>query len=596
MGGSATWEQVRPLTDGYWASPNLGKHCADDHPLFCQFYECPMEGSCNSFGRCNVTNGYDENAVLCASCLPTHYLGSSSCRDCKHVPGGISLAALIFICSILTVISVCATMFLKSAMAHHPEIRDSLVRDAVRSGKIMVNFFQVICAISVVYPVGLPDIAAGFLRQFNVFNFDIGRVFRIGCLQPVDFIFSITIMIGFVVVLLTIDFAWYCCRKARSARRAKSLVAHASKEGSKPRKKTEFNARIQMALAARRHDPRFIALAKTLHSSDVDEGIKHANQTGKKRAADYKDMANALSVAFYILLFSHMPISLKVFSVFQCKQVDDKFFLLADMRKECYVDEWLKRYLPISLALIVIVVIGFPLGILVLLIRKRKVLSHGQSLLTFGFLYAPYKADYYWYEVLIIFRKLLLSGVLSMLYHLPRIQISVAVVLSVIFHLIHAKVHPFRSDVSNNIEYASLFSTELTFVGALAAATSVDKNTSGRIIAYVIVSLTIITLLYALIMTIQVLVKDFRHFNRASRKVVDRDKKVPKKASIKRQPTILLNNDTVAHAVHMDRALSNLEKNYSFRDLRASKTEKVRAQAKVRLSARLQRRKGKTGK
>jgi len=596
--GSITWTEVRPVTDGYWGSPDLGKYCADAHPSFCQYYECPLEDSCNTFGRCNTSNGYDEGAVLCASCLKTHYLGSSSCRDCKSVPGGMSLAALILMCVVLTAIVILMTMLCKSDRIVHREVRDSLLRDATRSGKIVVNFFQVICAISVVYPVGLPDIAADFLRQFNVLNFDMGKVFRIGCFQPVDFIFSISVMIGAVLFLLLIDLLWYCYRSLRSVKRARSAGPARGKANVNIRIQKAPSVRIRMALATRNHDPRFIALTQALDIDGNNSSNSNSSDRNTRRAkiGSYKDMATALSAGFYILLFSHMPLSLKVFSVFQCRQVDDRYYLLVDMRKECYVGEWLHRYLPVSLALIIVVVIGFPLAILVLLVRKRKVLHKTRSLLTFGFLYAPYKADYYWYEVLIIFRKLLLSGVLSMLYHLPRIQISVAVVLSVIFHLIHAKVHPFRSDVSNNIEYASLFSTELTFVGALAAATSVDKNTSGRIIAYVIVSLTIITLLYALIMTIQVLVKDFRHFNRASRKVVDRDKKVPKKASIKRQPTILLNNDTVAHAVHMDRALSNLEKNYSFRDLRASKTEKVRAQAKVRLSARLQRRKGKTGK
>ena len=360
----------------------------------------------------------------------------------------------------------------------HPEFRHTLVRDIVRSSKIMVNFFQVTCAITVVYPIGLPEIAADFLKQFNVFNFDIGRVFRIGCFQTIDFVMSISIMVATVALLLLLDVAWYCWRRQTKSKRAPP-----------PTLSCRFQA---AALAHRKHDLRFLALVRR-----GQEAMK----------VEMRVKADALSLAFYVLVFAHMPISVKVFSVFQCREVDGKFYLIGDMRKQCLDGEWNSVYLPICIVLIVIVVIGFPLGILILLVCKRRSLDDETSIQTFGFLYAPYKRNLYWYEVVIIFRKLLLSGILSMLYTMPTIQISLAAIFSLGFHLVHAWLQPFRAAEANNIEYACLLATELTFIGALTASASNHRVASEHIGGW-IVALTVATLSYAVIITFRLLCRN----------------------------------------------------------------------------------------
>ena len=92
-------------------------------------------------------------------------------------------------------------------------------------------------------------------------------------------------------------------------------------------------------------------------------------------------------------------------------------------------------------------------------------------------------------------------------------------------------------------------------------------------------------------MTIKVLVSDFRKLTtKPGKETAVRSAGSSKKTFVKRQPTMVLNNDTVAHAVHMERALSNLEKNIDFRRHISSKKEHIRAQAKTRLSARLRER------
>ena len=68
------------------------------------------------------------------------------------------------------------------------------------------------------YPIGLPEIAAQFLKQFNIFNFDIARVLRIGCLRTMDFVTSISIMVIAVMFLLVLDLmgALNCVAKPRA--------------------------------------------------------------------------------------------------------------------------------------------------------------------------------------------------------------------------------------------------------------------------------------------------------------------------------------------------------------------------------------------
>ena len=76
-------------------------------------------------------------------------------------------------------------------------------------------------------------------------------------------------------------------------------------------------------------------------------------------------------MAFLLLHFLHMPISLKTFRAFQCRRIGTRSYLVADYSIECGSP---KHQLFVALAIIwsLIFVIGFALGFHLLLSYKQE--------------------------------------------------------------------------------------------------------------------------------------------------------------------------------------------------------------------------------
>ena len=75
--------------------------------------------------------------------------------------------------------------------------------------------------------------------------------------------------------------------------------------------------------------------------------------------------------AAYILLFIYMPISIKTFRFFLCRQIDGTPFLVADLKQQCQTREWWMAAI-VAITVLALFVIAFPLYIFVRLCRARK--------------------------------------------------------------------------------------------------------------------------------------------------------------------------------------------------------------------------------
>lgn len=113
----------------------------------------------------------------------------------------------------------------------------------------------------------------------------------------------------------------------------------------------------------------------------------------------------------------HPGVSLKIVRMFKCVQVDGTFWLAADMRLQCYDQRW-AGYAVYAVLCGVVYVVGLPLGVFIVLFRRRHKLF-GDSADPFvattrakyGFLYEVYGRDGWWWEVEELVRKLILSAV-----------------------------------------------------------------------------------------------------------------------------------------------------------------------------------------
>ena len=65
--------------------------------------------------------------------------------------------------------------------------------------------------------------------------------------------------------------------------------------------------------------------------------------------------------SFMVLFLAYPGVSLKVLRVFKCREVGGKYWLVADMRLQCFTGQW-AGYAAYALLVCVVYVVGLPLG------------------------------------------------------------------------------------------------------------------------------------------------------------------------------------------------------------------------------------------
>ncbi len=92
-----------------------------------------------------------------------------------------------------------------------------------------------------------------------------------------------------------------------------------------------------------------------------------------------------------VLFIAYPSVSIKIFRLFRCIEVDGAYWLAVDMRLQCYTREWVV-YALYGAVMMVIYILGLPFTIQVILTKHYATLFGPNSEATmrrFGFLYVP---------------------------------------------------------------------------------------------------------------------------------------------------------------------------------------------------------------
>jgi IPT/TIG domain/Tyrosine-protein kinase ephrin type A/B receptor-like len=114
----------------------------------------------------------------------------------------------------------------------------------------------------------------------------------------------------------------------------------------------------------------------------------------------------------YLLFLIYPSVSSTVLRLYVCKDIEDKSYLLADLSVECYTDQW-TYFSYASLGLVVLYPIGIPLFFLAMMLINRRHLQYDRVKAQLGFLYAGYRLDVWYFEVVDTLHKLFLTSVLA---------------------------------------------------------------------------------------------------------------------------------------------------------------------------------------
>jgi len=97
-----------------------------------------------------------------------------------------------------------------------------------------------------------------------------------------------------------------------------------------------------------------------------------------------------------------------MFFNFKCKDVDAEARVQDDLEIVCWSKEHTLFSYFLALPCIVVWGLGIPMFALVLLMRVRDTLDTVESREKFGFLYRGYRKSFYYWEIVIMYRKIAL--------------------------------------------------------------------------------------------------------------------------------------------------------------------------------------------
>eukprot|EP00466_Bigelowiella_natans_P002848 jgi/Bigna1/70287/fgenesh1_pg.11_\ len=213
-----------------------------------------------------------------------------------------------------------------------------------------------------------------------------------------------------------------------------------------------------------------------------------------------------LTTAMVSLFFSLYPsLVLQTFKLFQCKQLGstaDTFVLQPDMSERCHQGAQLFWMLVLGLPMAAIYVLGFPIVCFILLYKDRDHLpsrwpaGHGMNVyqqemsriasMKLYLFFHGFKPEFYFYEVVIMVRKLLVVAIAVFAQH-QMIQALLGSLLVVIFLTLQVSLRPFQESLTNGIEFYSLIVSFITFFLGLFLFSPIG------VVGEIIVSFVIVT-------------------------------------------------------------------------------------------------------
>jgi hypothetical protein len=170
-----------------------------------------------------------------------------------------------------------------------------------------------------------------------------------------------------------------------------------------------------------------------------------------------------------ILFILHPSLTKEMFSMFACIELKPgELWLVADLSLRCWGSEHVKYALMVSVTSIGVWIIGLPLACLCVIYRYRNRLADPITQLKFSFLYKGYQAKWYFWEFMILYRKVALvcaSVFLSTVSIMVQALSVLAVLLISLFFQL--QLQPFATPTFNRLELKSILVSAVTIYSGL---------------------------------------------------------------------------------------------------------------------------------
>ena len=168
--------------------------------------------------------------------------------------------------------------------------------------------------------------------------------------------------------------------------------------------------------------------------------------------------------------------------MFKCQRVQEDYYLVADFRIKCFVGVWW-GYAVVAAAGAILYTVGIPLFLFLLLQKNRQHLyiqeirkknddnnfsKHALVVRKYGPIYSAYNPDSYFFDLLDMIRRLLLTGGLILLGQTSNVQIFLGGLLCTCWLLIVAVKRPYVAFWDNVLSVLLSFQLLIVILSGMA--------------------------------------------------------------------------------------------------------------------------------
>jgi len=215
-----------------------------------------------------------------------------------------------------------------------------------------------------------------------------------------------------------------------------------------------------------------------------------------------------------ILLFTvHPDITKQTFSLFSCKQIginiDDKY-LVNDFSQKCGTKTHLAYAVGLGFPMLVMYVFGIPLlGLYLLYLRaKSGELDTIETRQRFSFMSKGYKKERYFWETVIIARKVFLVMISVFFSYDEQVQALMALLLTIIAMSFQIWGRPYEDLICDYLEFGSLFTSFGTFYAGQYLFVATLTYSASVTISVLIVLLNIIFAIIVIYLIAKMILKE----------------------------------------------------------------------------------------
>eukprot|EP00347_Sterkiella_histriomuscorum_P016469 403353061 len=168
----------------------------------------------------------------------------------------------------------------------------------------------------------------------------------------------------------------------------------------------------------------------------------------------------AISTLVITLFLVHPSIVQYMFDDFNCKNIDGESRIYKDLQTVCWSSLHTFWSYFVAMPSIVVWGLGIPAFAFVLLTRERKKLGTLEIREKLGFLYNGYKHDFYYWEIVIMYRKIILIFIAVFIQNYGvMVQALIVFLLLIICLILNLKTKPFFLVELNDLETLSLLTS-----------------------------------------------------------------------------------------------------------------------------------------